>query len=117
MDVSLSSGALADSTQMYHSTNTANRDSRTGTDIQVNNSTVVTAGASFKHAFALKENDFGATANGAAVSADTSGTMPGAQSTLYVGARFDGNQPFGPIRRVAYYGARLPNARLQSLTS
>lgn len=61
-------------------------------------------------------NDFAASLNGAAAVIDTSGTLP-TVTILRVGTDVTaGSECYGPIRRVAYYNARLPNATLQLLT-
>ena len=59
------------------------------------------------------------TGDGLAVNATSfDGGIFAGTTTLYIGAQSDGTLNWwGPIRRVAYYAARLPNAELQALTS
>jgi hypothetical protein len=70
-----------------------------------------------KTAAAYKVNDFAYSTQGAAVSTDTSGVIP-VVSQLNIGFERTGNANFfnGPIKKIAYYPARLTNAQLQALT-
>ena len=70
----------------------------------------------FNQALAYAANDVASCVNGGTVGTDTSVTLP-TFDTLRVGILNTGNQPFAPIRRVAYYAVRLPNTELQALTA
>ena len=70
-----------------------------------------------KNAFTYALNDWAGCIDGGTVTTDTAVTIP-TVTTLHVGSLNDGTlQLYGPIRRVAYYGARLGNATLQGLTT
>jgi hypothetical protein len=70
----------------------------------------------YRQAFAYKANDFAGSMNGGAVLTDTSGTLP-VVDRLAIGISNAGTVWLaGHIRRVRYYGSRLPNATLQALT-
>ena len=88
-----------------------------GVQQAVPNSIVVTANSTVKIASAYAANDFAISANGGTVGTDASGTIPTVtQASIgLVGSASAFN--FGPIRRVAYYAARLPNATLQALSA
>lgn len=70
-------------------------------------------------AVAYKSDDFAISANGGAVSADTSGTVPTGLTTLYVGNRNNISTTFinGWLKYLAYYPSRLPNATFQGLSA
>ena len=78
----------------------------------------VTSGTTFKTAGVYASNSAQLCANGTLGTEDTSVTLPTGTFVLTLGI-FDGgtNSLFGPIRRVAYYAVRLPNAELQALTA
>lgn len=81
------------------------------------NRSSVTVGTNFKAAFAFETDNIALCLNGGTVTTDTTATLP-AIDTLQVGREPGGAVNFdGPIRRVAYYAARLANATLQGLTS
>jgi hypothetical protein len=67
-------------------------------------------------AFAYKVNDFAASTNGSAITADTSGTLP-TVSQLQIGKSGANSQAWnGHLRRFTYYPRRLSNAQLQELS-
>jgi hypothetical protein len=69
-----------------------------------------------KLAGAYAANDFALSINGAAVGADTSGTVP-TVDRLQIGNRQDLARPWnGYIQLLSFYPTRLPNATLQALT-
>ena len=75
-----------------------------------------TANVPAKTAFAFKADDFAASVNGSAVLTDTSGTVP-TVAALNLGSGGGSAYLNGHIRSLTYYNTRLPNARLQALTS
>ncbi len=78
--------------------------------------TALTAPAANKVAGAFKSNDFIVAANGALSAADTSGTVP-TVDRAYIGLRGDGVASInGTIRRLTFWGQRLPNNVLQKIT-
>ncbi len=78
--------------------------------------TALTAPAANKVAGAFKSNDFIVAANGALSAADTSGTVP-TVDRAYIGLRGDGVSSInGTIRRLTFWGQRLPNNVLQKIT-
>jgi hypothetical protein len=69
-------------------------------------------------ATSFKFNDFAASVNGGIINADTSGTIPTIDQ-LRIGARTGAggtSSLFGTIRRLVYWGQRLPNNVLQAIT-
>jgi hypothetical protein len=77
----------------------------------------IASGVTSKAALAYKLNDTTGSANGAAPTVDTACTVP-TVTKLSLGNRTDAARPFnGYIRRVRYYASRLPDAKLQVLTS
>lgn len=79
------------------------------------NAGTVVVGTDHAVAAAWEEDDFIVVLDDQTSAPDTAGGVP-VVDTLEIGALIDGQQPFGPIRRVAYYPSRLPNAMLQILT-
>ena len=76
----------------------------------------VTANSRTLHSFGYKLNDFQGYGNGTALSTDTSGTLP-TVDRLTIGSRV--NSSFwlnGTIKRLVYWGQRLPNNVLQAIT-
>lgn len=73
--------------------------------------TVISAGASFKHAQAYRVNDFASVVNGGTVSTDASGTIPVVTQLQFSNGRSKYYKKF------AYYPLRVTNAQLQALTS
>jgi ABC-type hemin transport system substrate-binding protein len=71
-----------------------------------------------KHALAYSLNDFAFCSNSETVATDTSGTVP-SLTQLGIGARPDLNAATilnGHVKRLAFWGQRLPNNVLQQLT-
>lgn len=79
----------------------------TGTDVAISAS---------KLSYAYKLNDFAFAYAGSIVGTDSSGTIP-TPTTMRIGCRDDGLQINGHIARIQYFKKRLPNAKLQSLTT
>ena len=70
----------------------------------------------FKDAFAYRENDISAAANGVLGTPDTSATLP-VVNELRLGARGDGSIRLnGHLRNITYYPTRLTDAQLQALS-
>ena len=77
-------------------------------------------GTTAKQASAYKVNDFAMSVNGAAIGADTSGTVPvvdrmGLGGSLVTGGSL--GYLNGHIKKIAFYPRRLTNAELQAITS
>jgi hypothetical protein len=72
-----------------------------------------------KMAYGYKVNDFAGTANGNAVVTDTSGTVPATVNQMMIGrlATTLTRHANGPIKKLAFYPARLSDAQLQALTT
>ena len=78
----------------------------------------VLSNTTYKLAFAYGSSGGAASWNGATVVSSATASDFGAQAAFAVGSTTAGTvSNFGPIRRVAYYQARLPNAVLQALTN
>jgi hypothetical protein len=75
-----------------------------------------TPGALLKHAFAVKALDSRAATNGTLSVAQGTTVMPVSPTTLSIGQRVTGNRMTGTIRRLVYWGQRLPNSVLQTIT-
>jgi hypothetical protein len=69
-----------------------------------------------KLSYAYKLNDFAFVYAGSIVGTDSSGTIP-TPTTMRIGCRDDGLQINGHIAAIRYFKKRLPNAKLQSLTT
>jgi hypothetical protein len=70
-----------------------------------------------KIAFAYRANDFAASANGGAVSTDTSGNLP-TNDRMSIGSQNASSNVFtGYMQALTFYATRLTNAQLQALTS
>lgn len=78
----------------------------------------ITQSTTFKHAISVAANDIAKSFNGAAVSTDTSASLP-TVDRLYIGANFDGsaNHWMGYIRRIIYLPRALSDAELQAMTA
>ena len=87
-----------------------------GSDVVAIDAGTVTANTTFKLAAAYEINNFAASINGGAVVADTSGTIP-TVDRMRIGAGQGGNTMCGHIARIQYFRKRLPDAKLQSLTT
>ena len=72
----------------------------------------------YKNAASYKVNDFAISRDGAAVVADTSGSVPLGLDRLELGGRHITNASLlsGYIKSISYYPARLTNAQLQAIT-
>ena len=71
-----------------------------------------------KRAFAYAANDFAQSVNGAAVSTDTSGTVPTVnQMGIGIRPNSQGSPLNGWVQNALYYSARLPNSSLQTLSA
>jgi hypothetical protein len=69
-----------------------------------------------KATISIKTNDIAGSANGGAVVTDNTATLP-ALTQLAIGATLASTQHYnGTIRRLAFWGQRLPNSVLQSIT-
>lgn len=79
----------------------------TGTDVAISAS---------KLSYAYKLNDFAFAYAGSIAGTDSSGTIP-TPTAMRIGCRDDGLQINGHIARIQYFKKRLPNAKLQSLTT
>lgn len=73
-------------------------------------------GLSCKLTFAYKANDFAQSVNGAAVTTDTSGSIPTVSQMVIGNAGWTTGPLNGHIARLRYYRKRLPNATLQLLS-
>jgi hypothetical protein len=79
-------------------------------------SSIISAGLTFAQANAYKAANFGISVNGGTVGTSTSGSVP-VVNKMIIGANVFGYSPVnGPIRRLVYFPARLPNTTLQRLT-
>ena len=76
----------------------------------------IVARTAFKVAACYNLNDFAASLNGATVSTDNTGTIP-TVDRLRIGQGQSGNIVTGHIARIQYFKKRLPDAKLQSLTT
>ena len=71
-----------------------------------------------KIAYAYKTNNFAASANGGAVSTDTSGNVPTTPDRMAIGTQNVSSNVFtGYMQKLTFYPSRLTNAQLQALTS
>jgi hypothetical protein len=88
-----------------------------GTDTFAGNTPTLTA-QNYKIALAYEANNAGISANGSAVTTDTSVTLPVGISNLRIGSTVTNLQFVNStISRIAYYPRRLSNAELVSITS
>ena len=65
---------------------------------------------------AYKVNDLAASRNGGASISDTSATLPTGIDRLELGTTQSANYLNGTLRRLVYWGQRLPNSTLQAIT-
>jgi hypothetical protein len=75
---------------------------------------------SVKIAMAYKVNDFAIASNGGNLQTDTSGVLPPDIGVLHIGSQANISSTAtinAPIKKLAYYPARLTNAELQGLTT
>jgi hypothetical protein len=88
-----------------------------GVDQAVFAAGTITQNATFKLIAAYATNDFAASLNGAVAVTDTSGTVPSGLTTARIGSNVVTVSFInGHIRRLAFWGQRLPNNILQSIT-
>ena len=78
---------------------------------------VATVIGAAKSAGVIGNNDFAASINGGAVVVDTSGAIA-AYTQINIGSNYNGSGSHlsGTIRRLVYWGQRLPNSTLQAIT-
>ena len=80
------------------------------------NITALASRATLRHILSYKTNDFAGCANGGALQLDTLGSVP-TTSSLALGMNVNSvGQLNGTIRRLVYWGQRLPNNVLQAIT-
>jgi hypothetical protein len=116
--------ASNNTTLNYITISTVGSPRTSGFQVQTNNSAQATievgtpsVSTAYKVAGCYKVNDFAASANGAAVVTDTSGTLPIVDRAYLGGLNDAALIPInGTIKKLAYYPARLSNANLQALT-
>jgi len=87
-----------------------------GSDLVAIDSGAVVANTAFKLAGAYKINDFASVINGGTVGTDGAGTIP-TVDRMRIGAGQAGNTMCGCIASLRYYKKRLPDAKLQTLTT
>ena len=89
----------------------------TTTAVSITAGNTLQAGAIAKDAFRYAVNDFAVTRNGVTPSTSTSGNLPNTRNTLYIGISANTfSYHNGHIRRLVYWGQRLPNTTLQQIT-
>jgi hypothetical protein len=77
----------------------------------------ITSGVQARTAFGLKQDQFGLVLNGGAVVVDSSGSLPTGLTRIFLGNNSASNAAInGHIRRLTFWGQRLPNNILQSIT-
>lgn len=87
-----------------------------GSDVVAIDAGTVTANTAFKLIGAYKVNDFASSINGGSAVTDTTGTIP-TVDRMRIGAGQGGNTMCGCISAIRYFKKRLPDAKLQSLTT
>jgi hypothetical protein len=87
-----------------------------GSDVVAIDAGTVTANTAFKLIGAYKVNDFASSINGGSAVTDTTGTIP-IVDRMRIGAGQGGNTMCGCISAIRYFKKRLPDAKLQSLTT
>jgi hypothetical protein len=118
--VSISDGTYNNNFNIYKSSGAANLkgELREGGSAQAIFTIGYTQFAQLKAAFAIKLNDCNAAFNGTAGTTDTSATMPTVDRLAFRDATgAAAGQVSGHIAAVRYYKKRLPNEKLQTLTS
>jgi hypothetical protein len=89
----------------------------TTTAVSIIAGSALTAGAVVRDAFRYAVNDFAVTRNGVTPSTSTSGNLPNARNTFYIGVSANTfTYHNGHMRRLTYWPARLPNETLQNIT-
>jgi len=87
-----------------------------GSEVVAIDAGTVTANTAFKLIGAYKVNDFASSINGGSAVTDTTGTIP-TVDRMRIGAGQGGNTMCGCISAIRYFKKRLPDAKLQSLTT
>jgi hypothetical protein len=87
-----------------------------GSDVVAIDAGTVTENTAFKLIGAYKVNDFASSINGGSAVTDTTGTIP-TVDRMRIGAGQGGNTMCGCISAIRYFKKRLPDAKLQTLTS
>jgi hypothetical protein len=87
-----------------------------GSDVVAIDAGTATANTAFKLIGAYKVNDFASSINGGSAVTDTTGTIP-TVGRMRIGAGQGGNTMCGCISAIRYFKKRLPNAKLQALTT
>jgi hypothetical protein len=87
-----------------------------GSDVVAIDAGTVTANTAFKLIGAYKVNNFASSINGGSAVTDTTGAIP-TVDRMRIGAGQGGNTMCGCISAIRYYKKRLPDAKLQSLTT
>jgi len=87
-----------------------------GSEVVAIDAGAVTANTAFKLIGAYKVNDFASSINGGSAVTDTTGTIP-TVDRMRIGAGQGGNTMCGCISAIRYFKKRLPDAKLQSLTT
>ena len=89
----------------------------TTTAVSIIAGSALTAGAVARDAFRYAVNDFAVTRNGAAPATSTSGNLPNARNTLYIGSSANTfTYHNGTIKRLTFWPTRLSNEVLQRIT-
>jgi hypothetical protein len=87
-----------------------------GSEVVAIDAGTVTANTAFKLIGAYKVDDFASSVNGGSAVTDTAGTIP-TVDRMRIGAGQGGNTMCGCISAIRYFKKRLPDAKLQSLTT
>lgn len=87
-----------------------------GSEVVAIDAGTVTANTAFKLIGAYKVNDFASSINGGSAVTDTTGTIP-TVDRMRIGAGQGGNTMCGCISAIRYFKKRLPDTKLQSLTT
>jgi hypothetical protein len=117
--IAINDGTVSHRIVATSSTSTGNRLSAAsgGVEVAELNFANYQSGAIASQSFALKADDFAASANGVAVLTDASGGMP-TVTQIQLGAQTGGlNVLNGHIRKIAYWPKRLTNTLLEQLTA
>jgi hypothetical protein len=114
---SANNGTATNQMMMYWNSTTVGRwfVRESGTITADVSASAVTAGSSTRMAVRYASNDAAISANGGAIGSDTSVVLP-TVDRLTIGAQAVTAPLNGTIRRLVYWGQRLPNSVLQSIT-
>jgi hypothetical protein len=119
-NVIFGTGDTFDNTQYVTIAASNNVSIRSGGSDQANLSAAVSSSANTNVAFGYALNSFAAVSNGGTISTDTAGSVPAAQIRLKIGSSAwdtaGSNNINGTIKRLVYWGQRLPNNVLQAIT-